>query len=95
MAAEMDQYLTHGPEPVRAAIESVAALSGARLNTGFGQIVRVDELVGVFAVTEHWDVFPLIDPLEEDLKNSQPAVPHNRAWPDDRDIETFPPVFPA
>ena len=67
----------------------------ARLNTGFGEIVRVDELVGILAVTEHRDVFPLINPLEEDLKDSQAGRAPRSCRPDDRDIQTVPRVFPA
>jgi len=75
MAAEMLQHLAHGPKPVRTAIKGVGALQHARLNTGFREIVGVDELVGILAVTEHRDVFPLVNPLEEDLKDSKPTMP--------------------
>src|SRR5262245_55707837 len=83
MVAEMLQHLAHRPEPVRAAIEGVGALQGAGQNTGCGQVLRVDELVDVFAVIEYGDVLSLVNPLEEDLKNSKPAVTQDGAGPDD------------
>ena len=79
----MLQHLAHRPELLRAAIKGVGALQGAGQNTGFGQILRVDELVGVFAVIEYGDVFSLVNPLEEDLKNSKSAVTQDGAGPDD------------
>ena len=71
----MLQQLAHGPEPVRAAIEGVAALQRARPNAGFGQVVRMDELVGVSAIIEYRDIFALVNPFEKNLKYSEPAVP--------------------
>jgi hypothetical protein len=68
---------------IRAAIKGVSALQGACMNAGFGEVIRVDELIGVFAVIEYGDVLSLVNPLEEDLKNSQPAVAQDGAGPED------------
>jgi len=91
----MLQHLAHGPEPVCTAIKGVGSSHDARLNTGFREIVSVDELVDILAVTEHRNAFPLVNPLEEDLKDSKPTLPHDRARPDDGDIQTVPCVFPT
>ena len=45
------------------------------------------ELVAVAAVAEHEDVRAVGHPLEEDAEDAQPAVPEDRARPNDGDIE--------
>src|SRR5262245_12992832 len=95
MTTQVLQHLAHSPVMIRAAIKGVSAFQSARLNAGFGEVIRVDELIGVFAVIEYGDVLSLVNPLEEDLKNSQPAVAQDGAGPEDCDIQTVSGVLPA
>src|SRR2546425_1034682 len=95
MVAEVLQHFPHGSEPVRAAIEVIGTLQHARPNTGFREIVRMNELIDVFTVVEHWDFLALVNPLKKDLEDSQPTVTGDGAGADDRDIQTFPRVLPA
>ncbi len=86
MTTEMLQHFSHGPEPVRAAVERAGPLPAARLKTGVRKVVRVHELIDVFPVVEHRNVPALVNPLEENLEDAQAAVTHDGTWPRNRNI---------
>jgi hypothetical protein len=87
MAAEMLQHLSHGAEAIRATVEVVGTFQMACLYTRFGKIIRMHELVNILPIIEHGNILTLVNPLEENLEDAQPAVAEDRPGPDDRDVE--------
>jgi hypothetical protein len=77
MAAEMLQHLSHGTEAFGATVELVGAFQMTRLYTRFGKIIRMHELVNVFPMIEHGNILTVVNPLEENLENAQPAMAHD------------------
>ena len=62
-------------------------------NTGVGEILRVDELVAVFAATDGPDAAAFVDEFEEDGEETEPAEIDDGRAADDGDVQVMPVFF--
>ena len=83
----MLEHLAHGAELFRPAVIRGRSRPPGRENAGLRQVVRVHKLVTVVPAPEHRDVITLANPLEEDLENAEPSVPHDGARANDGDVQ--------
>jgi len=80
-------HLAQRNHVVGADVEDIGTVIRQRLQAGCGEILSVDELVSVAAVADNPDLFSVIDELEENGEQAEPAAIDDGGTSEDNNVE--------